>query len=130
MNKKKLIISVIAFAAVIGIALGVYFATREQPVDGLKNITVTVVHKDGTSKEFPCETDAEYLGTVLLDENIVEGEQGSYGLYIQSADGEEAVFENDGGWWCIYIGEESATTGADQIALTDGGVYKLVYTIG
>ena len=130
MSKKKLIIAIVAFVAVIGILLGVYFITRPQPVDGMKNITVTVVHKDLSTKDFHCSTDAQYLGTVLLDEGIVEGEQGPYGLFIQSADGEQAVFENDGGWWCVYIGEESATTGTDQIVVTDGGVYRLVYTIG
>ena len=45
-------------------------------------------------------------------------------------DGETADYNVDGGWWQVFIGEESATIGADGIAITDGGVYKLVYTIG
>jgi acetyl-CoA synthetase len=47
-----------------------------------------------------------------------------------TADGETADYSVDGGWWQVFIGEESATIGADGIAITDGGVYKLVYTIG
>ena len=55
---------------------------------------------------------------------------GEYGLYFDTADGETADYSVDGGWWQVFIGEESATIGADGIAITDGGVYKLVYTIG
>ena len=48
MKNKNLIIALIAFVAVVGLLAGVWFATREKPVEGSKEITVTVVHKDGT----------------------------------------------------------------------------------
>lgn len=130
MKNKKLIIAIIALVAVVGILLGVYFGTRPETQEGGKAITVTVVHKDGTSKDFTYHTDEEYLGPVLLAEGLVEGEMGEFGLFIESVDGEAAVWETDGAYWGIYIGEEAAVTGADQIAITDGGVYKLVYTVG
>jgi hypothetical protein len=55
---------------------------------------------------------------------------GQYGLFITAADGEVADYSVDGGWWAIYVGQEQAVTGADEIPLQDGGSYKLVYTIG
>ena len=127
MKNKKLILALVALIAVIGILLGVYFATRPQGVQGEKTVTVTVVHKNGSEKSFTCHTDEEFLDKVLLAENIVVGEIGEYGLYFQTADGETAEGE---GWWKIYVGEEAAATGASQIPVTDGAVYKLVYTIG
>lgn len=130
MKNKKLIIAIVALVAVVGILLGVWFATRPDPEEGLKSFTVTVVHSDGSTRDFNLKSDAEYLGPVLLDEKIVEGEMGDYGLYIQSVDGEEAVWENDNAYWSIYEGDTPAVTGADAIVLTDGGVYKLVYTVG
>lgn len=133
MKNKKLVIALIALVAVVGILLGVWFATRPDPEEGMKAFTVTVVHADGTSKDFEYKSDAEYLGPVLLDEGLVEGEMGDYGLFIESVDGEEAVWEAgaaSGAYWSIYVGEEPAVTGADQIVLTDGGIYKLVYTVG
>jgi hypothetical protein len=133
MKNKKLILGVIALVAVVGILLGVWFATREKPQEGTKNITVTVVHGDGNSKDFRYTTQEEYLGPVLLTEKLVVGEMGQYGLYIESVDGEKAVWEAgaaSGAYWSIYIGEEMAVTGADGVVLTDGGVYKLVYTVG
>lgn len=130
MKNKKLILGLVALVAVAAILLGVYVATRPETVEGAKTITVTVVHKDGSEKEFICHTDEEYLGAVLVSEGIVVGEQGDFGLYFNTADGETADYNVDGGWWQILIGEESATTGADGIAIADGDTFKLVYTIG
>ena len=93
-------------------------------------VTVIVVHKDGSEKVFEVETDALYLGEVLLEEGIVEGEMGPYGLMISAADGEVADWNVDQSYWAIFIGEEYATTGADGIPVFGGDVYKLVYTIG
>jgi len=130
MKNKKLIIAIIALVAVVGILLGVYFATRPQGNDGTKNITVTVVHGDGTQKDFTYTTEEENLGAVILAEGLVEGEMGEFGLYIHAVDGEAAVWENDQAYWSIYEGETPAVTGADGVKLTDGGLYKLVYTRG
>ena len=89
------------------------------------SLTVTVVHKDGSEKVFALETDALYLG-----EGIVEGEMGPYGLMISAVDGEVADWNVDQSYWAIFIGEDYATTGADQIPIYGGDVFKLVYTIG
>ena len=94
------------------------------------SLTVTVVHKDGSEKVFELETDALYLGEVLVSEGIVEGEMGPYGLMISAVDGEVADWNVDQSYWAIFIGEEYATTGADQIPIYGGDVFKLVYTIG
>ena len=94
------------------------------------SLTVTVIHKDGSEKVFEVETDALYLGEVLVEEGIVEGEMGPYGLMISAADGEVADWNVDQSYWAIFIGEEYATTGADQIPIYGGDVFKLVYTIG
>ncbi len=128
MKNKKILIAVIALVAVVAILLGVYFATREQPVEGSKEITVTVVHGDKSEKTFTYHTDEEYLGTVLVAEGLVEGEQGQYGLYIKVVDGEQAVYEEDNAYWALHIGEEEAMTGADSTVIHDGDTFKLVYT--
>ena len=130
MKNKKLIIAVVALVAVIAVMAGIFVATRPEPVAGGKNITVTVVHKDGSEKVFQYATDAEYLGEVIVAEGLVNGEEGPYGLYFDTVDGETADWNADQSYWSILIGEEYATIGADGIALTDGGAYSLVYTIG
>lgn len=130
MKNKKLVLAVIAIAAVIVLMLGLYLVTRPEAVAGGKEITVTVVHSDGTEKVFSYSTDAEYLGEVIVSEGLVNGEEGPYGLYFDTVDGETASWEENQSYWSILIGEEYATTGADGVVLTDGGEYSLVYTIG
>ena len=127
---KKIWIAVVALVLVAAAMVGIWFATRPETDDGSKTVTVTVVHKDGSQKVFTCKTQEEYLGPVLLTEKIVQGDMGQYGLFITAADGEVADYSVDGGWWAIYVGQEQAVTGADEIPLQDGGSYKLVYTIG
>ena len=130
MKNKKLILAVIALVVLVAVMVTVFVLTKPETQQGSKTITVSVVHKDGSMKDFTCHTDEEYLGPVLLAEKIVEGELGEFGLYFNTADGETADYSVDGGWWQIFVGEEAATTGADGVAIVDGGVYKLVYTIG
>ena len=130
MKNKKLILAVVALAAVIALLLGVYTLTRPETAAGSKTITVTVVHSDGSSKEFVYHTEEENLGPVLLAEGLVEGEDGPYGLNISAVDGETADWNVNQSYWALFIGEEYATTGADTTPVTDGGVYSLVYTIG
>ena len=130
MKNKKLILIASALIVCAAVMLGVFFMTRPETVAGSKTITVTVVHKDGSEKVFTCRTDAEYLGTVLVDENIVVGSYGEFGLYFDTADGETADYSVDGGWWQVLIGEEASMVGADQVPIADGGAFSLVYTIG
>ena len=130
MKNKNMWIAVIALVLVVGLLGWLWMGSRQEAVAGGKNITVTVVHGDGNEKIFEYSTDAEYLGEVILTENLVEGVEGPYGLEISAVDGETASWEENQSYWAIFIGEDYATTGADGIVLTDGGEYSLVYTIG
>ena len=130
MKNKKLILIAVALIACVAVMLGIFVVTRPGTVSGAKTITVTVVHKDGSEKVFTCATDEEYLGKVLVNENIVVGNYGEFGLYFDTADGEKADWNVDNGWWQVFIGEEAAITGADQIPIANGDTFKLVYTIG
>ena len=130
MKNKKLVLIAVAAVALIAVLLGIWMVSRPETAAGAKEITVTVVHKDGTSKDFVYNTDEEYLGPVLITEGLAVGEEGPYGLVISAVDGETADWNVDQSYWALYVGEEYATTGADGIVLKDGGIYKLVYTIG
>lgn len=130
MKNKKWILAAAALAAAAAVMLGVWFVTRPDTQQGAKAITVTVVHKDGSSKDFHYDTQEEYLGPVLLAEGLVEGENGPYGLVISVVDGESAVWETDKAYWALYVGEAYATSGADTTPIADGDTFKLVYTLG
>lgn len=128
-NKKTLILTAV-LAVVIVLLAAVYFVSRPTTEVGAKAITVTVIHADGSEKQFQYHTDEEYLGPVLLAEGLVEGEEGPYGLTIYVVDGEKADWNENQSYWALYIGEEYATTGADSTPVKDGDSFKLAYTIG
>lgn len=126
---KKLIAIVCALAVLVAALAVVYFVTRPQATEGMKAFTVEITHKDGSTKKVDMKSDAEFLGEALEEKSLIEYEEGPYGKFILKADGEKAVFEEDGAYWGFFIGEEYAMLGVDQTPIEEGKVYRLVYTI-
>ena len=88
---------------------------------GKKTVTVEVEAEENKIT-FTVKTDAETLGDALLENKLVEGDEGQYGI--------KADYSADGSYWAFYIGDEYAATGVDGEKLGDGSdtVYRLVYT--
>ncbi len=126
MNKKTWI-ALAAFVVLVAVLLTVFFLTRPETEAGAKEITVTVIHADGSSKNFTYHTDEEYLGALLLAEGLITGSEGQYGLVIESVDGESADWEKDQAYWSLYEGEAYANQGVSKTPVRDGATYKLVY---
>ena len=129
MKNKKLVLVLAAFVAIAGILAGVWFATRPQPQEGVKAFTVTVVHADGNAKDFAYTTDAEFLGGFLYEEGLLIADENNPGMF-HTVDGEKADWNENGSYWAFYEGDDYATQGIETTPITDGAVYKLVYTIG
>ena len=126
-NKKQTLILIVMVVAVAAM-LAAYFLTRPQAVFGPKEFTLVIVHKDGQTKEQTLTTREEYLGVFLEAEGIIKGEEGPYGMYIHSVEGEKAVYEEDNAYWAFYVGEDYASQGIDQTPIHNDTVYKLVWT--
>lgn len=94
-----------------------------------KTIDVVVTGQDGTSTTVSCETGEEFLGPVLLDSGLVEGEMGEYGLFITTVNGYTADTDAQE-WWCITKGGEEVTTGADTTPIADGDQFELTLKTG
>ena len=88
-----------------------------------KSITLSVIHQDGTTKEITITTSEKYLGKALLDEGIIQGEDGPYGIYIKTVDGETLDYDTHGKYWAFYINDEYAPTGADKTEIVNGAKY-------
>ena len=128
-NTKKILTALIGLIVVIAVLFGVYRFTRPIAVQGAKTITIDVIHKDTSQKTFEYHTDREYLGEVLTDEGLVSGEEGAYGMFITTVDGETIDNANQE-WWCITKNQEMLNTSADQTPIADGEKYELTFTIG
>ena len=127
-NKRTGLAALLLILLLAGFGI-LYTQTRPQTTAGEKTIYITVIHADKNETAFTYQTDAEYLGEVLLAENLVSGEEGQYGLFITTADGETADSSRQQ-WWCITQNGEKLTTSADTTPIADGEQYELTLTEG
>ena len=97
---------------------------------GSKTITVTVKDNEGNEVKFTIKTDAKTVGDALLENKVIVGDAGQYGMYIKVVNGLRADYDKDQAYWAFTINGEMAMTGVDGTDITDGGVYELVYTVG
>ena len=114
-------------AAVLG---AIWWNTRPEPVSGEKHITVEVLHSGGSEARFAYDTDEEYLGDLLLEEGLISGTEGPYGLYVETVDGETADYNVDGGWWKLVCNGEDSMVGVDNVVINNGDLYVWYYTTG
>ena len=93
-----------------------------------KTFTFQVRDLEGTViGNFRITTEREMVGEALLDEGLIEGEDGPYGLYVKTVNGITADYDVDGTYWAFYIGgidRQYATTGVDATPVEDNGVYS------
>lgn len=127
-NKKKLVWALVALVAVAAIFAGVYFATKPAAQAGAKHITVEINGKD-SSRSVQIDTDAQYLGEALLEQDLIEGQDSEYGMYVTAVDGYTA---DDGAqeWWCFTKGGEDVFTGVDLTPIADGDAFEITLTTG
>ena len=126
MRHGKLLAALIAAMAVL---LGIWLCFKPEGTAGSKNLAVQVVYEDGSSEDFQISTDAEFLDGALIEADLIEGEEGPYGLYITTVGGVTA----DGGlqqWWCITKGGEQVNTGADATPIADGDQFEITLKTG
>lgn len=128
MRKKPAFYAILLVAA-MALFLGIWLTARPQSSAGDKALTIEVIHGDLSRRTFEINTSAEYLAEALTENEIAQGEDGPYGLFILTADGETADEANQE-WWCITRGGEGLTTGASETPVADGETYELTLTVG
>lgn len=134
MKNKKPLIWICALVAAALIMFGLYKAFGPKPAEGSKSVTVEVVNDEGAVKTYSAKTDAEYFRGVMDElkastDFTYEGNESDFGLYITSVNGLEAVYDDNGAYWALYINGEYGQYGADQQPVTDGDTYRLAYEI-
>ena len=128
-QNKKAIIAVVILVAAAALIFGFWMHRQPAPSAGEKAVTVTVVHGDGSQRQFDLVTGAENLADALVEAGIVEDNQQELGLYIITADGETAD-EAQEQWWRLTSKGEQLTSGASDIMIRDGDAYELTLTTG
>ena len=102
----------------------------EKTPQGKKTFTFIVVDKDGAETTFTISTDKKTVGDALLEEGLIDGEDGAYGLYVKKVNGILADYEVNQTYWAFYINGEYATTGISDTPITADTTYGLTLTKG
>lgn len=81
------------------------------------------VDLDGNSTHYMIKTDKETVGEALLENGLIAGEDGQYGLYVKTVNGITLDYDKDGKYWAFYEENAYANQGVDQTPIKEGGVY-------
>ena len=94
---------------------------------GEKTLTVEVEAEEKVVV-FSIHTDKDTVGDALQELELIDGEEGEYGLYVKKVNGMFADYSVNQSYWAFLINGEYASTGVDGATISEGEVYRLVYT--
>ena len=137
--------SIIIISLLVVIAVGLFFLPEEKSPDntGLwenavhtenatlgigENTFAVTVEAGEQSVEFTIKTDKTVVGDALKEHNLIDGEEGPYGLYVKVVNGIEADYDKDQSYWSFEKDSEAMLTGVDSTELKNGDRYTLVRT--
>ena len=125
---------VLCIVLIAAVALFTFGCNEQNPeketpeTDAPKTFTFIVVDADGKETSFTVTSTKKTVGEALLDEGLIEGEEGPYGLYVKKVNGIVADYDVDQSYWSFNINGEYAMTGVDVTDIVDGDTYSFVYT--
>ena len=91
--------------------------------EGETEFEFTVAYADGKETKFNISTNKKTVGEALLEQELIEGEDGPYGLYVKTVNGETHDYDVDGTYWSFYVNGEYATSGVDTTEIESGARY-------
>ena len=92
--------------------------------EGSKTFDFSVVDLDGVETWFEIHTDEETVGAALIALNLIEGDEGPYGLYVKSVNGIQADYDKDKVYWAFYVNDEYGTSGVELTEIVEEDVYS------
>ena len=92
--------------------------------EGATIFDFTAVDKDGKKTEFEIHTDKETVGEALLELGLIEGENGAYGLYVKTVNGQTLDYDTDKMYWAFYENGNYAMSGVDTTKIVVGTKYE------
>ena len=92
---------------------------------GQGNTQFELTVADAKEIVFDISTNQTTVGAALQELELIEGEEGDYGLYIKSVNGLIADYDTTGTYWAFYVNGEYAMSGADTTTIEEGTAYAL-----
>lgn len=122
-EKKRKITLAAALIVLLALFAVVWLCFMPQGSKLDKTIVFEVSHTDGSQNSFTLMSGCETLGELLEANELIAGEDGPYGLYVKTVDG-ETVDESLNQWWCFTKDGEMLMTGVDDTVIADGEHYE------
>ena len=91
--------------------------------EGDTEFEFTVVTADGNKKVYNIKTDEKTIGDALSKLNLIDGEEGQFGLYVKTVDSITYDYDKDGKYWAFYVNGEYASSGVDKTEIEKGSTY-------
>ena len=114
MRGKKVWLPAAVLIVAAALLLGLWYVNRPQGQAGEKTVVVEVIHADESSREFTYQTSQEFLGPLLLEEGLAQGEEKKRFLAVEDIrlPGQLVFFRSP--QWAGFF---AAATGLDTKAL-------------
>jgi len=123
MSKKAKIILCAALVLLIALFCAARLVLIPEPVEGAKHIVFEVTGHEGPARNFDIHTDAENLGDALMEEKLIDAEEGPYGLWVTAIFGEAADSAKNE-YWMFYKDGVELATGVSDTVIADGEHYE------
>lgn len=139
---KKLLLSVLSLVLIVAMAFSACgqkdsdnnttttttTATSSEAVtelgQGEKTFAFEVVEKDGSKKSYKISTDAKTVGQALVDNGLISGTDGEYGLMVDTVNGQKYTYSKDKTYWAFYVDGNYAMSGVDSTEIDENAVYS------
>ncbi|MCI5513646.1 MAG: DUF4430 domain-containing protein [Clostridia bacterium] len=95
--------------------------------NGEKTVMVTVITDDNSVK-FTLNTDKDTLGDALKEYELIEGDNGAYGLYVKKVNGIRADYDSDKAYWAFFKDGSPLEAGVDSTQINSGDSFEIRYT--
>lgn len=128
-NAKLAALGIVVLCAAFAIFAEAYAILGPKPIEGGKNIKVEIITVEAADKTVEIKTDAEFLRQALEQENLIQGDESEFGLFVKTVDGVTAD-DSKQEWWCITKNGEQLMTGVDFTPIADGEHYEITLTAG
>ena len=130
-TNKKVIIGGIVLVALLAAFAAIYavMGPKSRGSNDQIHIQAEVILADGSSTTFDINTTEQYLRGALEQEDLIEGSESEYGLFVTTVNGVTANDANQE-WWCFSKDGISLETGVDSTPIRDGEHYEITLTAG
>lgn len=131
---KKIVIGVGLFLVVAAMLAVAYVKLKPKTQKGAKSVEITVINQSGEETVYDVDTDAEYLEGALEDAEeeglTFSGEEGEYGLMVDTVNGEKASYEDGEAYWSFSVNGTYCNFGVSEQPVEDGDEFEVRYTVG